>query len=99
MAEAWVPDACALPTAEQPLRVAEFGELLRTSVRSAERVSGTQLRLTLDPVAEATARDLCARETECCSFFAFTFGRDGDDLLLDVTVPPQHVEVLDALNS
>jgi hypothetical protein len=97
MSQAWVSDACTLPTAAQPLRVAEFDELFRTSLRSRDRVSPTQLRLTLDPAAEATARDLCARETQCCSFFTFTFGRDGDDLVLDVTVPAQHLEVLDSI--
>jgi hypothetical protein len=95
--EAWVPDACTLPTIERPLRVAEFDELFRTALRSRERIAPTQLRLTLDPAAEATARDLCARESECCAFFTFTFGRDDAGLLLDITVPPQHIAVLDGL--
>jgi hypothetical protein len=96
--EAWVPDACTLPTADRPLRVAEFAELFRTALRSRKRLAPTHLRLTLDPAVEATARDLCARESECCSFFTFTFGRTDTDLQLDITVPDQHREVLDALD-
>ena len=44
------------------------------------------------------ARDLTARESECCSFFTFTFDRrPADALALDVEVPAAHVDVLDAL--
>lgn len=47
---------------------------------------------------EDTARDLTARETSCCSFFAFAMKRHGpDSLTLDVRVPAAHVAVLDAL--
>lgn len=59
------------------------------------------MRLVLDGTAEveATARDLARRETECCSFFAFDFTRSDDDhgLHLDMVVPENHVDVLDAL--
>lgn len=94
----WVPQSCTLPTAEQPLRIAEFDDLFAVGLRGLERVTPTRLQLHLDPAAEATARDLTARETSCCSFFSFdyTTGADGG-LLLDVTVPPAHVAVLDSL--
>jgi hypothetical protein len=36
-----------------------------------------------DPVAEPTARDLAGRESDCCSFFAFTFAAR-DAVHLDV---------------
>jgi hypothetical protein len=97
MSTAWIPDACTLPTVEQPLRVAEFGELFATSVRSRQRMSPTRLRLVLDPAGEARARDLCARESQCCSFFTFTFGVDERGVSLDVDVPPQQIAVLDAI--
>jgi hypothetical protein len=97
MSTAWVPDACTLPTVEQPLRVAEFDQLFATALRSRERISRTSLRLVLDPPAEATARELCARESECCSFFTFTFGADERGVLLDVQVPVAQVAVLDAI--
>ena len=93
-------DDCTLPTAERPLRVAEFDELFARSVRSQERAGRVRLRWTLDPVAEAVARDLTARESRCCSFFTFTFrGGAGDDgaLVVEVEVPEARVAVLDAL--
>lgn len=96
----WVPDACTLPTAEQPLRVAEFDALFAAALRGVDRLAPTRLRLILDGGAEveAGARDLVARETECCSFFTFTVERVDDGRLhLDVEVPPARLEVLDAL--
>ncbi|WP_262286544.1 hypothetical protein [Micromonospora sp. MA102] len=98
--ESWVPDACTLPTAERPLRLAEFDQFFRAAVRGADRVSAEHLRLRLDggEHVEETARALTARESSCCSFFAFDIARHGPDLLtLDVRVPAAHVDVLDAL--
>ena len=98
-----VPDACTLPTVEQPLRLAEFRDLFASAVRGVESVTDTRLRLYLTgPTGtEATVRDLAAREAQCCSFFAFTVtpvpGVDGDAVILDIEVPDQHVNVLQAL--
>ncbi|MCW3816051.1 hypothetical protein ONA91_16540 [Micromonospora sp. DR5-3] len=97
---AWVPDACTLPTTDRPLRLTEFDQFFAASVRAADRVSAQHLRLHLDGAAqvEDTARDLTARESSCCSFFAFDLSRPGpDSLTLDVRVPTRHVDVLDAL--
>lgn len=98
MTNDWVPQACTLPTAEQPLRVAEFGELFAKGLRGMERLAPTRLRLVLSPEVEVSARDLAARETSCCSFFEFAFADRGDgQLLMDVTVPAARAEVLDSL--
>ncbi|NGM12757.1 hypothetical protein ENC19_08865 [Verrucosispora sp. CWR15] len=97
---AWVPAACTLPTADRPLRLAEFDRFFGAAVRTAERVSAQHLRLRLDSATqvEQTARDLTARESSCCSFFLFDLLRtDPDALTLDVRVPAGHVDVLDAL--
>ena len=93
---AWA-QACTLPTVEQPLRVAEFDALFARSLRDVQRLAGTRLRLLLDPDVEAVARDLTARESECCSFFTFTLTRVGGGLQVDVEVPAVQVAVLDAL--
>ena len=93
----WAPQACTLPTAERPVRVAEFDELFATGLRGQQRLARTRLRWRLDVDAEATARDLTSRESECCSFFTFTFAPAGDALQLDVEVSAGHVAVLDAL--
>jgi hypothetical protein len=96
--EGWVPAACTLPTVEQPLRVLEFDELFAALV-AMDRPTPTRLRLTLAggaPVA-ARARELTARESECCSFFTFAISGQGDRVELDVTVPAAQIAVLDAL--
>jgi hypothetical protein len=97
---AWVPDACTLPSAERPLRLAEFDRLFATSMRGLDRLGPDHIRLHLDggDQVETTARDLAARETRCCSFFTFTIERPNPQMVtLDVTVPAGHVAVLDAL--
>jgi hypothetical protein len=94
----WVPvDACTLPTAQRPLRVAEFGDLFATAVRGVERPAPQWLRLRLAPAAEASARELTARESACCAFFDFRFSPAADELLLDVRVPAARTDVLDGL--
>jgi hypothetical protein len=99
---AWEPDACTLPTAERPLRLAEFDDLF-TTLTSLDRLSPVRLRMHLDGAAGLydTVRDLTARETQCCSFFTFTAtpspGADGDRLTLDVEVPSAQIVVLEAL--
>jgi hypothetical protein len=95
--QAWVPEACTLPTVERPLRLAEFDQLLTTALRGQQRLSPTKLRWNLDPAGEATVRDLTARESTCCSFFTFTVEPSDTVLHLDVEVPHAYVEVLDAL--
>ncbi|MBM2617879.1 hypothetical protein JIG36_20180 [Actinoplanes sp. LDG1-06] len=97
-----VPEACTLPTVEQPLRLAEFDELF-TTVTTAERIDATHARLRLTGPAGLAdrVRDLTARETECCSFFTFTVSAtpsaDEESVLLDVEVPPAYANVLAAL--
>lgn len=65
----WAPDACTLPTAERPLRLAEFDDLF-TGLTSLDRLSPVHVRMRLVGAAglEATVGDLTAREAECCSF-------------------------------
>jgi hypothetical protein len=96
--EDWAPDACTLPTAERPLRVAEFDDLFAFVVR-AERRAPTLLDLVLRPIVEEAAKDLARRESECCCFFTFQFEADGDDVVMHIGVPPQQVDVLDALEA
>lgn len=92
----WVSEACTLPTVEQPIRVAEFDDLFASAVRSVQQVSPTRARLLIDADARGRARDLAARETACCAFFGFTFSEQGDQVAMQVTVPPAHASVLAA---
>jgi hypothetical protein len=97
------PDACTLPTAERPLRLAEFDDLFATAVRRVEPVGATHARLHLTGPAGLAdrVRDLAARETGCCSFFTFTTTpqpvTDGEAVLLDIEVPAAYADVLAAL--
>ncbi|MGC4939917.1 hypothetical protein [Kribbella sp. DT2] len=92
----WAPASCTLPTVEQPIRAAEFDDLFTTAVRAAERIDATTLRLDLTTDAEARARDLASRESNCCSFFGFDFAPAGDVVEMTVTVRAAHIAVLDA---
>ncbi|MEV0804882.1 hypothetical protein [Micromonospora sp. NPDC050200] len=95
--QGWVPEACGLPSAQQPLRLAEFDELFTAALREQERLAPTRLRWRLDPAAENTVRDLTARESDCCSFFTFALTRTDIAVQVDVQVSDAQVEVLDAL--
>jgi hypothetical protein len=96
----WVaPEACTLPTADQPLRVAEFDELFANVVTRVDRPAATRLLLGLptDPAVAARTADLAVRENACCSFFTFTLTMSEAGLALEVVVPEGHTDVLDAL--
>jgi hypothetical protein len=96
---AWLPDSCTLPSAERPLRTADFAGFFADTVRGAERIAPTRLRLDLEPGPQAAARaaELAAAEANCCSFFTFTLTVTGRGVTLDIDVPARHVAVLDAL--
>ncbi len=97
----WVPQVCTLPTAERPLRVAEFDALFAEAVLGVERVGPGRVRLGLEatPQTAGRAAELVAAETGCCSFFTFTLTATGGQLWLEVTVPAAHIAVLDALSA
>ncbi|HZM79474.1 MAG TPA: hypothetical protein VFC19_27400 [Candidatus Limnocylindrales bacterium] len=95
-----VPDACTLPTAEQPLRLAEFDALFTAAARDAERFGPQHLRVTLHGGADVadSVRDLAARESQCCSFFTLTVTAPQEGMVhLDIEVPAAHIDVLDTL--
>jgi len=98
-----VPDACTLPTAERPLRLAEFDDLFATAVRRVVPIGATHARLHLTGATglAARVRDLTARETACCSFFTFTTAwepaAEGEAVVLDIEVPAAQANVLASL--
>jgi hypothetical protein len=94
------PHACTLPTAERPLRVAEFDALFAAGLRSVRRINDRTAELFFDgsPSTAAWVADLTRRESECCSFFTFTMDSgEGGMLTLRVTVPLTQTAVLDGL--
>jgi hypothetical protein len=78
--------------------VAEFDALFSHVLRM-QRPEPTRLNLVIPREAEAAAHDLAARESECCSFFTFEFEAAGADVVIHISVPPQQVEVLDAIQA
>ena len=106
----WVPaDACTLPTADWPLRVAEFDNLFSTALRAVDRpdpgAPRARLLLTGDATLPNRVQRLADAETSCCSFFTFAVielvvsdAANADTFVaLDVAVPPARADVLDAL--
>ncbi|MFI8593574.1 hypothetical protein ACIGCK_03990 [Microbacterium sp. NPDC078428] len=93
------PEACTLPTVDRPLRVSEFAELFATATETVIRSSPTRAVVTLPLESLATARDLAARETACCSFFTFTTAPLEDSIVMTIDVPEQYADVLSALTS
>ncbi|WP_406726495.1 hypothetical protein WJ438_20135 [Streptomyces sp. GD-15H] len=96
----WVPQSCTLPTAEQPLRVAEFDALFTERLIGTSRPDRLRLELVLTggKGVEETVRELVARESGCCSFFTFTLHPGPEQIRLDVVVDGAHEAVLDALH-
>jgi hypothetical protein len=68
-------------------------------VTSSSRPASTHLDLVIPRDAEATARDLAERETACCAFFNFEFDSAGTGVVMHVSVPSEHIAVLDALEA
>jgi hypothetical protein len=92
--------ACTLPTAQRPLRVAEFDDLFRTSLRTIDRLTDTRVRLQLAGGTDLAARTqrLADTESSCCSFFTFVVTESAPGVVtLDVQVPPAYVDVLAGL--
>src|ERR1700729_986959 len=97
----WVPDACTLPTADRPVRSAEFDAVFGQGLRRVSRLSDrrSQWEFAADPGQAARIADLLRRETACCSFFTFTMTSQAPGTaLVDVAVPAAYTGVLDALN-
>ncbi len=93
----WAPVSCTLPTVERPLREKEFATLFTSSLTGVERVSPVTARLVLAPESAEQARDLAARESDCCSFFTFEVHAADSELVMSITVPAIQIPVLDAL--
>ncbi|HEX6311373.1 MAG TPA: MerR family transcriptional regulator [Acidimicrobiia bacterium] len=80
---------CDLTTAtDDPAdRMAVYRRLFAHAYLGRERtVAGIRFRFRADDGVEAVVRDLAARETRCCAFFAFTITTTGGEVLWDATV-------------
>jgi hypothetical protein len=98
---AWASvEACTLPTAERPFRLAEFDNLFATTLRSVEKTDASRVRLLLngdEAVAERTQR-LADAESSCCSFFTFGVSTVEPGLVaFDIEVPVTYLDVMNGL--
>jgi hypothetical protein len=96
----WFPRRARWPAVEQPLRVAEFGDLFATATLPAERIGPTELRIHLPAGNEVAskAQGLAAREAGCCSFFGFDVQASASGIVLSIRVPGSQAAVLDAMH-
>lgn len=97
----WVPDACTLPTVEQPVRRSEFDDLFANDVLSVFLESPNRIRLEMrpDPATASRAADLAVKETGCCSFFSFQLAIADGQVSLTVETAPAHQAVLEAFRA
>lgn len=95
----WVPEACSLPTVEQPLRRREFDEFFHDDVIGVIPESPQQVRLELraEPAVAGRAASLAAKETGCCSFFTFNLKITEGTVAMTVSTAAAHEPVLAAL--
>ena len=93
-------EACTLPTAERPLRLADFDDMFTTTLHSIEQPDDTHARLLLagdESLSDRTQR-LADAESSCCSFFTFGVSTVKDGLVaLDIEVPSAYAGVLAGL--
>lgn len=91
-------DACTMPTAERPLRLAEFDDLFTCNLtRLTTRQDGVHMELRGDPGLYDRVKDLATREATCCSFFMFIVEGTEAHVDLSISVPPTRRDILDAL--
>lgn len=91
-------DACTMPTAERPLRLAEFDALFASSLTRLDTGSdGVRMELRGDAGLYDRVQDLATREATCCSFFTFTVDGTDTDVDLSISVPPARRDILHAL--
>ena len=99
---AWAEvEACTLPSADRPLRVADFDALFAAHLLRVERPAVTAARLVLAGgagVADRVQR-LADSESSCCTFFDFTVTSRHGEVVLDVAVPAAYSDVLAGLVS
>jgi hypothetical protein len=91
-------DACTMPSAERPLRLAEFDDLFTSSLtRLTADETGVRMHLHGGAGLRDRVRGLTDRETRCCSFFLFSVDGSDAEVVLGITVPLARRDILDAL--
>ena len=91
-------DACTMPNVERPFRLAEFDDLFSEAVQRVDRAElSIRMHLEGPPGLRERVRELTDQETACCSFFTFVVDGTDTDLTLEITVPPERLDILNGL--
>lgn len=90
-----LPIACTLTTKQAASQIDEWTELRRAAT-SVVTVAGGY-RLTFVAEAEATVRDLAAREAECCAFLTLSVERETNGIVLTITGPDDAASVIELI--
>jgi hypothetical protein len=92
------PIACSLTPGDAATRAAETTEIARAALRRREPIDrGARLVFGAADETEARLQRIVAAERECCPFLTLDLRRAGDELLLDVTGPPDAQPIVAAL--
>jgi hypothetical protein len=86
--------ACSLDATGQQARLAQWREALVAAVSREETSEGVRYTFVADAQAEQRIRDLAAAERGCCSFLEFEVRRHADQVLMNVTAPPDGLDAL-----
>ena len=90
------PIACTLTPDGMTARLALIDALAADGLLDRTLTeSGLRLRLRDTPEIEHRTRELVAAESQCCAFLDFELGRDGGDLVLDISGPDDARPVID----
>lgn len=90
--------ACSLSVDEMRERAGEARALMdRALLRREATADGLWLRFRASPGVEEAVRSFVHREKQCCPFFDFSLGREGEALELRVSAPSEARPLLDSL--
>ena len=87
-----IPIACTLTTKQAASQLDEWG-VLRAKARRIDQIEDG-VRVTLPVDVEAEARDLAAREAQCCAFLTLDVQRRDDVVELTITGPADAASVI-----
>ena len=92
-----LPIACTLRAGARAEREELIAQLWRDALIAGERTGeGVRLRLRDDPEIESRTRELIAAEQSCCAFLSFELDRADDELVLQISGPPEARPIVDA---
>lgn len=91
--------SCSLDEHDAKQRNAEFADVVARGLRHRERPSDYRVRLVFENRQGLgdDIRQLARRESQCCGFFSFDLDTTGENIVLQVTAPPDKFAYLDAL--